>query len=597
MKGKTKFKNIFIKTGAMFFAFYLIVMTVFTVIYYKAQISEKDVSVNFMFSVLKDNISSDIVKFENGRTLAGRDGPLAISINKLTSLNTDISELTNLNYKCGYYTSLFSKDMLAKGYLYDANGVMFAKSRNLLTLDCEETPVIQTDVYKAIRYIDLDKYLSQEEIIELLKFERLTNVQEDNDDAKEYYVNVQGYVNGVEIIPEVIDIYESIRQHGVRIEERIKNAERIKTYNFNVQGVEGLRKIDVCDYFHSLYEVEDKFQEYIADISKIDNDDNLYKKIFSRYNNFHEYTQEEIKSFDDGSGSIYRDYKNETFSKINYDYINTIQVDGNEYYMVLKAEYYPWEVIIPKAIPLYGTSFIMVLAMVIILSKGLYKTYKKQEALDKNRRELTSAIAHELKTPLGIIRTYGEGLKEKIAEGKKDYYLDVIIDETYKMDTMVLEMLDLSKLEAKAYEIKRETFCINDIVEGIIKKNEKVFNDKRIHINYTSDKKYNIDADYIRIEQVINNLISNAIYHTDENKTINITLDNNKLTIENEGEHIPKDKINLIWDTFYRADNSRDRSERRTGLGLSIVKNIFQLHNMEFGVVNTKIGVKFWFNI
>jgi signal transduction histidine kinase len=597
MKGKTKFKNIFIKTGAMFFAFYLIVMTVFTVIYYKAQISEKDVSVNFMFSVLKDNISSDIVKFENGRTLAGRDGPLAISINKLTSLNTDISELTNLNYKCGYYTSLFSKDMLAKGYLYDANGVMFAKSRNLLTLDCEETPVIQTDVYKAIRYIDLDKYLSQEEIIELLKFERLTNVQEDNDDAKEYYVNVQGYVNGVEIIPEVIDIYESIRQHGVRIEERIKNAERIKTYNFNVQGVEGLRKIDVCDYFHSLYEVEDKFQEYIANISKIDKDDNLYKKIFSRYNNFHEYTQEEIKSFDDGSGSIYRDYKNETFSKINYDYINTIQVDGNEYYMVLKAEYYPWEVIIPKAIPLYGTSFIMVLAMVIILSKGLYKTYKKQEALDKNRRELTSAIAHELKTPLGIIRTYGEGLKEKIAEGKKDYYLDVIIDETYKMDTMVLEMLDLSKLEAKAYEIKRETFCINDIVEGIIKKNEKVFNDKRIHINYTSDKKYNIDADYIRIEQVINNLISNAIYHTDENKTINITLDNNKLTIENEGEHIPKDKINLIWDTFYRADNSRDRSERRTGLGLSIVKNIFQLHNMEFGVVNTKIGVKFWFNI
>lgn len=597
MKGKTKFKNIFIKTGAMFFTFYLIVMTVFTVIYYKAQISEKDVSVNFMFSVLKDNISSDIVEFKNGRTLAGRDGHLPISINKLISLNTDISELTNLNYKCGYYTSVFSKDMLAKGYLYDTNGDMFAKSRNLLTIVCQETPVTQTDIDTAIRYIDLDKYLSQEEIIELLKFERLTNVQPDNNDAKEYYINVKGYVNGTEIIPELIDIYESIRQHKVSIEERIKNAEKIKTYNFNVQGVEALRKIDVSDYFNVLYEVEDKLREGIGDINKVDKDDNLYKKIFSRYNNFHEYTQEEIKSFDDGSGSIYRDHKNETFSKINYDYIDTIQVDGNQYYIVLKAEYYPWEEILPKAILLYAASFIMVLAMVIILSKGLYKTYIKQEALEENRRELTSAIAHELKTPLGIIRTYGEGLKEKIAEDKKDYYLDVIIDETYKMDNMVLEMLDLSKLEAKAYELRIESFYINDLIEEIIKKYEKLFVDKNICVNYSSDKKYNIEADYIRIEQVINNLLSNAIYHTDKNKTLNIKLSNEKFTIENEGKHISKDKIDLIWDTFYRGDSLRDRSERRTGIGLAIVKNILELHNMEFGVKNTAMGVEFWFKI
>lgn len=219
------------------------------------------------------------------------------------------------------------------------------------------------------------------------------------------------------------------------------------------------------------------------------------------------------------------------------------------------------------------------------------------EALEKNRRELTSAIAHELKTPLGIIRTYGEGLKEKIAEDKKDHYLDIIIDETYRMDKMVLEMLDLSKLEAKAYKLKRELFCVNDLVEKIIKKNEKLFNDKNIYVNYESDKKYNLNADYTRMEQVVDNLISNAIYHTAESKIINVKLKDETISIENEGEHIQKDKINLIWDTFYRIDNSRDRSERRTGMGLAIVKNILQLHNMDFGVENTSQGVRFWFKI
>jgi signal transduction histidine kinase len=128
-----------------------------------------------------------------------------------------------------------------------------------------------------------------------------------------------------------------------------------------------------------------------------------------------------------------------------------------------------------------------------------------------------------------------------------------------------------------------------------MKKNEKVFNDKSINVNYTSDKKYYIDADYVRIEQVINNLLSNAIYHTEENKSINIELNNGKFIIENEGELISKDKIELIWDTFYRGDSSRDRSERRTGIGLAIVKNVLQLHNFKFGVENTTIGVRFWF--
>ena len=99
------------------------------------------------------------------------------------------------------------------------------------------------------------------------------------------------------------------------------------------------------------------------------------------------------------------------------------------------------------------------------------------------------------------------------------------------------------------------------------------------------------------MEQVVDNLISNAIYHTAEGKIINVKLKDETISIENEGEHIQKDKINLIWDTFYRIDNSRDRRERRTAMGLAIVKNILQLHNIDFGVENTSQGVRFWFKI
>lgn len=580
MKEKTAFKSIFLKTATTFFTFYFIVAIVFTATYYKAKVDENNAKFTYMQSVIQDRINNVIYDIEYERLSEDRKG---FWENDLT-LNKDINNLAQLYGTTSYFTSAFSKEMFSKAYLYDENCKMISKSGNLLWVGKEEIEKSETDHCYVSRYIDLDKYFSEDEEIELFK---LFN----SDNSQAYFIKGEGYINGTEIIPEAIDIYKNTLEGPVSVEEGMKSAEKVKTYNFNVQGVEGLKKIAINDYFNPNWEIH-----YNSDTYNSNNNDYLYKKIFQRYSSFKEYNEEEIRRLIDENGYIHpRNNINKTLGKINYNYINTLNIKDHKYYINLQADYYPWEDILPKAIPLYIVSFIMVFAMVIILSKGLYKTYEKQVVLEKNRRELTSAIAHELKTPLGIIRTYGEGLKEKIAEDKRDYYLDVIIDETYKMDKLVLEMLDLSKLEAKAYELKREKFCINNLVEGIIKKNEKVFNDKKIHLNYTCDKKYNIDADYARIEQVINNLLSNGIYHTDENKTINIGLSNEKFIIENEGENIPKDKINLIWDTFYRGDSSRDRSERRTGVGLAIVKNILELHNMEFGVDNTAVGVKFWF--
>lgn len=588
VKTKTAFKSIFVKTAVMFYIFYFIVAIALTMVYYNFKVGENTDKFNNMLDVLDHEIGKEIRSIENERLAEGRTEYWINDEDNTNALNMDISKFTELNSKITYLTSASSKEMFAKSYLYDENFKVKAESRNLLRISSiDENKKSKTDYSNVERYIDLDKYLSEDQKVELFKFYNQRST------LKNYSINVQGYVNGAEIIPETIDIYEITIYESENGGEGAEKGEKIKTYKFNVQGVDGLRKINMNTSFDPNWDIH-----YNKDIYKPDNSDNLYKENFQIYDKFKEYNEEKMRSFANENGSINKSSISKTFEKVEYDYIDTIlgSVNKHIYFLRLKADYYPWDDILPKVMPLYLSSFVMVFVMTVILSKGLYKTYEKQEELEKNRRELTSAIAHELKTPLGIIRTYGEGLKEKIAEGKRDYYVDVIIDETYKMDEIVLEMLDLSKLEAKAYELKKEIFCINNLVEKIIKKNEKVFNDKKIHVSYSSDKEYNIDADYLRIEQVVNNLLSNSIYHTDEDKTIYIKLNSDRFAIENEGEHIPEDKINLIWDAFYRVDSSRNRNERRTGIGLAIVKNILQLHGMEFGVKNTNGGVEFWFD-
>lgn len=575
MKGKTKFKSIFLRAAATFFIYYLIVAITLTVMYCKSTIKENYHGFDSMANNLRYQLSEYINEYQYENSVEDSTQPWNKDENNLmTNLNTDLSGTV----------SHFRKNMFAKGYLYDENGKCIAKSGNFLRIDCKQVKGEGSFYWDLYRYIDLDKYFSDDEIIELY------NLKNQKNKFDSYWIKGEGYIDGAEIIPKQITIF------GIETKKKETDMEEIKTYKFNVKEAEGLKKIDINCFLESYLEMETYF-EAENNVNKKTINSTSYQKDRQRYANLKEYSQDEIKSLKDEEGNLFKFDTNKTFNKVNYDEIYTLRINNHCYYLALKADYYLWEEILPKVIPLYVVSFSMVFIMVLILSRGLYKTYEKQEILEKNRRELTSAIAHELKTPLGIIRTYGEGLKEKIAEDKRDYYLDVIIDETYNMDKMVLEMLDLSKLEAKAYELKRESFCINDLVEGIIKKNEKIFNDKSIYVNYTSDKKYDVDADYTRIEQVINNLLSNAIYHTAENKTINIQISNEKFIIENEGEHIPKDKINLIWDTFYRVDSSRDRSERRTGVGLAIVKNILELHNMEFGVKNTAVGVEFWFKI
>lgn len=214
---------------------------------------------------------------------------------------------------------------------------------------------------------------------------------------------------------------------------------------------------------------------------------------------------------------------------------------------------------------------------------------------EENRRQMTSNIAHELKTPLAVIHSYAEGLKEHIADDKRDKYLDVILSESERMDAMVLEMLDLSRLEAGKVKLSRDSFSLAELTQGIFDKLERAAEAKELHIEYEFKDTGTVIADESRIGQVIENFATNAIKYTPPGGSILVRVDGSRFAIANDSEPLSDEALSKVWDTFYRTDEARTKVG--TGLGLAIAKSIIELHGGKCSARNTETGVEFGFTI
>ena len=239
-----------------------------------------------------------------------------------------------------------------------------------------------------------------------------------------------------------------------------------------------------------------------------------------------------------------------------------------------------------------------------IKNKSLEKEIKREREIEKFRKDFIAGVSHELKTPIGIISGYAEGLKDNIVdEDSRDIYLDVIIDEANKMNKLVLDMLNLTKLESGKVEIVLNEFSLKELVLTIISRHKNNIDEKNFTLNVKMPKNDSLYAlgDSFKIEQVLTNFITNAIKYSPKNESINIEIKriNNNIFfyIENTGVHLDKDLHEKIWTQFYRVDDSRNRRNGSTGLGLSITKNILELHKSSFGLENTENGVLFYFSL
>lgn len=230
----------------------------------------------------------------------------------------------------------------------------------------------------------------------------------------------------------------------------------------------------------------------------------------------------------------------------------------------------------------------------------LEQDVNKERMLLEQRKELIDTISHEMKTPLGIIRAYTEGLMDEVDEEKKKNYMDVIIEETDRMNNMIVSLLDLSALEAGVSKLNPECFDFIEFVETVAGRLLIDIPDVNFYFTYDlPEHEVFVVVDKMRMEQVVENLIINAKKHVicNGNLDLSITCENGLLLfkIYNEGRIIESDEISKIWSKFYRSAQSQRTGG--SGLGLAIVSQILTMQGLEYGVKNRDKGVEFYFMI
>lgn len=241
---------------------------------------------------------------------------------------------------------------------------------------------------------------------------------------------------------------------------------------------------------------------------------------------------------------------------------------------------------------MWFSCFIAFTIVALILSKQTYKTYKNQEELEKQRRETTNALAHDLKTPLSIVSGYAQNLMENVHTEKREHYARNIETNVKRMDKIIQEMLELSRLESGSFQIVYEDVSLHKVCAKIIERYDKISKEKHIKLSLEGDA--TIIADNSLIERVIDNFFVNALNNTPDDGTICIKIFNNTLEFYNSGSHIPEEKLKEIWLPYKKLDVSRS-SKKGTGLGLSISRTILELFKFQYGAKNCNDGVVFWF--
>lgn len=233
----------------------------------------------------------------------------------------------------------------------------------------------------------------------------------------------------------------------------------------------------------------------------------------------------------------------------------------------------------------------------------LRRDIEHKEKIDEMRKEFLANVSHELKTPLALIQGYAEGLKDGISEEpeSREYYLEVIMDEAQKMNTMVRKLLTLNEVEFGHDVISMERFNVSEVIEGIAQSYALFVQQKEGKLRLNIQKPLYVWSDELKIEEVLSNYLSNACNHLDGERIIEIKAEQKdervRISVFNTGKQIPEEDMERIWEKFYKVDKAHTREYGGSGIGLSIVKAIMESVNGSYGVKNYQNGVEFWIEL
>ncbi len=237
------------------------------------------------------------------------------------------------------------------------------------------------------------------------------------------------------------------------------------------------------------------------------------------------------------------------------------------------------------------------------LADVLNKARKEISKVSDLRKDLIANISHDLRTPLTIIKSYAEMIRDLSGENpeKRQKHINIIIDEIDRLSALVSSLLELSKLESGNLELELADFSVHEKMHEVMQRYRLLVERDGYDITFVPDEDMICRADTAKLDQVIYNLVNNAVNYCGEGKKIVIRQINKdksvRIEVSDDGDGIAKEKLPLIFDRYYR-DERHKRDKVGTGLGLSIVKEILKKHGFPFGVMSEEgKGSTFWFEV
>jgi len=238
------------------------------------------------------------------------------------------------------------------------------------------------------------------------------------------------------------------------------------------------------------------------------------------------------------------------------------------------------------------------------LADTLNSTTRELSKTEELRKDLMANVTHDLKTPLTVIRSYSEMIRDISGESKekREAHLATIIQESEKLSSLVDDMLELSRVQSGLRDMEMEALDLTELSREVLDRFKYFQENEGYTFQLTSNGDTIVFGDKRKLSQAVYNLIGNAVNYTDDDRRIGIKVegeeDSVRFSIEDHGPGIAADEIDHIWDRYYRGGKSHSRRKTGSGIGLSLVKSIIMAHNGEYGVMSKEgEGSTFYFRL
>ncbi len=495
---------------------------------------------------------------------------------------TDFSEFSDDEYYRGQNTTTesFIPEYFYDSYsyysaiaLYDENGKLVHTNGTILSF---------LDEHKW-RYCYLDEFMSEEDYKNILELYKKGTI---SCECFKYYENDKN-----EIIP--IEIVLCARKSKKSLLSNQKTQEETEL------------KLEFSENIGSKYVVSNApIYLRMQEIDSFDNpvDRYLYRKLI-----------EQVKSEKDREYG-YRNFKNNEISQLAsgggsiggndacFDY--SFKLEEVPYFAVIRVEYNPIIKILTDGLFYTMSVFFTISSLFVYLIIRHYISiyYDKKKRLEEARNTLTSATAHELKTPVSIIQNQCECIIENIAPEKNGEYIQSIYNESQRMNKIVCDFLQYNRF-VQMNRIPLEETDLKVLVKEAVSAHKDLFNSKEKSVKSDLCEIAVVKVNPEMISLVINNFLSNAVKHSASGGNIEIKLEFNqnskkyKFSVFNSDSQIDDELQKNLWSILYKTDKARTGNGDSCGMGLAISSRILELHNCSYGCKNVKNGVEFWFFI